>query len=886
MKKLLTRILTISLLVSFFFASSPLTFAYASEVVGGAIETEGAQDDDEEAEESEQENNENEEGTDEATEGGDESINEEGADEEETNENEETEEINEGDEEEGGDEQVEALSLTTEEEESSEGEEDSITESTDADIINENTAEVVNEIESASNTGGNVVDETAEVDAGEEGGDEESVEEPELEEDEVETNETAIIETGDSLSAVNLVNLLNTNISDSEGLILFLQSLVDSGYSLDLRDFAYLFDEDALVEGCGELVCGVTEGSIVVHNSNDVSIINTVKVSASTGDNTGYSDGTAIINTGDAYASANILNIANTNIVGSKYLILNFDSFGDFSGDIVFPSAVALQKFFTAGVGAGAGGLDIENENNVEVLNAVGTSADTGNNTANSDDTAAIETGKASAYSNIFNQLNTNLFNSGNFSVVFRVHGDWIGDVFSLPEGVSYGGDGGAFFFDVSGGTTHSSLGVGSVSIQNTNNAYIENNILVSAETGGNMVIGEDGALISTGDAYASANITNVANTNIIGQNWILAIINIFGDFTGNVSFGKPDLWVGERIEVGRNVKNGSELNYIYTITNNGDTAATGVELVDLFNIDFVNPLSFFGDATRDGDEIIWNIGTLGVGETVEIGFTGETHSLPYGETEIINNVRVSAHEPDENTDDNSDTATVRAYVERPQKRGQLFETTVLTSSVEEVLTALTVLRTNSATDTVSTGEEVTYTLVVTNVSDESVYNTVLTDELHSPRGEVLHTEIYLLGEVFPGEKVTIEYTVLFDESFESGVYASHATLVGSEEEDSLEIRSASYADYVTFQKTPPPAEPTRVEPVVARTTSVPLVDLSGLIPVAHAANSIEGDGVISSQAASLGLLGLNTNHLVFIIVVLYLAYIGTQKRYRYDERV
>jgi uncharacterized repeat protein (TIGR01451 family) len=448
--------------------------------------------------------------------------------------------------------------------------------------------------------------------------------------------------------------------------------------------------------------------------------------------------------------------------------------------------------------------------------------------------------------------------------------------------GVSYTEGGGTHFFEMYGGgqNPQSTFAGDSVVVENSNNAYIENNVFVSAQTGGNTALGEDGAFISTGDAYASANITNIANTNIIGQNWLLAIINIFGDFNGDVAFGRPDLWIGERVETGRSVRNGSKLSYFYTITNNGDTTATDIRIADAFSREFISPIDFFGNGFLDDDEIVWVLDSLAPGETVEVGYRGEVQNAPYGETEITNEVEVSSYETDENTRDNRDTATVFAYVQPPQKKSQMIGPEVLGVSVSnEELTGLTLERRNSATESVTTGQEVTYTIVVRNTGEESVYDTVLADELRAPNGEIIHTEVYLLGEVLAGEEITIEYTVLFDESFEVGAYTSSAIVTGQESENSPEQMTPASLDYVNYIGILPPSIPAQTEQV--RRQYAPVFDLSGFIRTAEASSggSAQLAGMTSTQAASIGVLGMNTNHLLLFILLVYLAYTANQHR-------
>jgi uncharacterized repeat protein (TIGR01451 family) len=719
------------------------------------------------------------------------------------------------------------------------------------DIKNENVAEVTNDVMSASNTGDNVVASEGEENAG---GD-------------------ATIVTGDSLAAVTVVNALNLNVIESQGFILFLQNILGShNLNLDLREHGFLFGGNS-APPCDSLVCG--DGTeLRIANSNDLHIINTVEVGANTGGNTASGDN-AEIRTGNAYASANILNLANTNIIDSRYLFLFFDSFGNYTGDIVLPSWTALERFFSSGSGISQNSVSVTNNNIATVVNNVTTSSDTGNNVAEGTG-ATVLTGNASSLTSVFNKLNTNIFDSGNFSVIFRVHGNWSGGVFSVPDGIVHTQGGPGFFsFTGSGrsGGAHS-LASDRVTIQNSNNARIENNVVVTSTTGGNTAIGEDGDLISTGDAYASASVTNVANLNIIGRNWLFALINILGDFTGNISFGRPDLWVGGRVSTPGNPTNGSVVEYTYTITNKGDTAATSVSLRDLFASNFIEFVDSPNGARLEGDSIVWNIGSLAPGATIEVGYRGRVKNAPHGETSITNSVIVSAHEPDENASDNRETTSLIVRVSPPPSPSGQFLNARTSAVLSQVAKPMLLLeRSNRTGGTVRVGDEVTYTLVVTNAGEESLYDVVLTDDLRGPSGEIIHTEKYPLGEVLPNEEITIEYTVLFDESFPYGIYWSSATVtavdrLGMNVTTNPAIDVVNLIERVLTPNTPTittnagePAEP-----------NMPLIDLSQLAPIAHAAPPVNED-TLSNQAASVGLLGLDLYHYALIILLLLLAY-------------
>ncbi len=72
--------------------------------------------------------------------------------------------------------------------------------------------------------------------------------------------------------------------------------------------------------------------------------------------------------------------------------------------------------------------------------------------------------------------------------------------------------------------------------VSTTNTAVIENNISTSANTGGNTSTSISGnSQIHTGDAIAISNVTNVANTNIVGSNFLYSQINITAPSNANI---------------------------------------------------------------------------------------------------------------------------------------------------------------------------------------------------------------------------------------------------------------------------------------------------------------------------------------------------------------
>ena len=596
-------------------------------------------------------------------------------------------------------------------------------------------------------------------------------------------NEDTIIDTGDAYATANVVNVVNTNIFNSHGFIVFLNSFMSSDSDLDLRDRGWL-EAPGDSGRCGVYECESISSlyaSLYIGNNNTAEITNSVVVRSSTGGNeSSGNSGDSIISTGDAYAAANVVNIVNTNIVNSNYLVLTFNNFGDWGGDIVFPAKEAFKNLF-GGVNStvcGGSSLEVTNNNEAVVENNIVTTADTGNNEASGNGgDSVIVTGDAVASTNVVNEINTNILCETSFAVVFRVHGSWAGNIFGAPDNVSWEktptgleiyGDG--LLGDVSEECDECG---GSIEVNNNNSANIKNDIQVFALTGDNKIEGGGGnAIIETGNAYAATNIVNVANTNIIGRNWILAIINIFGDWDGDVAFGRPDLWIGASAEVANSpARIGNRIVYNFTIMNNGDADATEVRLTSLFDIHQIIPT--VGNYDDDGEGMLsWVLGTIPAGGSIEVFFESEVaQSLGDGQTTITNTATIESLETDNNDSDNTDTVTILA------QNGDLNSSGSSGNSrgPREPHPKFRISKINAAESDVHPGDLVDYDITLINEGLGSAYNTILTDTLRDPEGNVINEEVWDLGEVFADEEITITYTMEFNPDAEFGVYTNSA---------------------------------------------------------------------------------------------------------------
>lgn len=568
-------------------------------------------------------------------------------------------------------------------------------------------------------------------------------------------DDTALIVTGDAIAYANIVNIVNTNIFNSNGAIGFFNEVLGVD-SIDLRDaFSVLDDTNAVSTlPCSASVCD-TEYTITT--SNTALITNDVIVRADSGGNVGGNEST--IYTGDAYATANIFNLANTTISDSQYLLIAFNNFGDYGGDIVLPSADALKTLFSAN--GNSLNTIITNTNSATIKNTLTVSANTGDNSSSG---GTIVAGDAYSDTSVQNVVNTNLFGGSDFLLALRVHGDWAGEIFGLPENISWTEtEHGIVLYNID---SYDSGFENGTTVDTTNTATIQNNVSVFALTGANKVEGP--GIIQTGDAYASTNITNITNTNILGQNWALLVFDIFGNWSGDLAFGRPDLWIGgSASSPNTTIMPGAEVTYTYTVTNNGDAMATNVTLDHHFN---GNEIVYVSDSskvqyTNDGAHGIWSLGTIAPHETKIIQFTTNVHhELDRAKREIVSKATVRAYETDADTSDNTEFLSI--YSGRDGGSNGASKPARIT------------LNKTSNVEAVTPGGSAGYSITVTNKGGP-LYKSILRDVLRNEAGATTSVQYWDLGTIHPNETISVTYTMEFADDTTFGTYTNSADVVG-----------------------------------------------------------------------------------------------------------
>jgi uncharacterized repeat protein (TIGR01451 family) len=364
--------------------------------------------------------------------------------------------------------------------------------------------------------------------------------------------------------------------------------------------------------------------------------------------------------------------------------------------------------------------------------------------------------------------------------VMLRVHGDWSGEVYGIPDGMNWSriGDMVYLYSDELGGTfsqngfnEESNNGFSNqTTISNENNAVIKNNVDVFAMTGGNT--GRNNSAISTGNAYATANIMNISNTNIIGRNVLFALLNVFGNWNGNITFGRPDLWIGGRAySSSPNPQVGNEIVYSFTVENNGDLESTNTSISGYLHEGLTIGASSH-EYTIDKNRILkFNIGSIFPGEhkTLILTTVLNGNALPSGKTTIIPmEFTVKGTEKDENSIDNIEYVSF-AVGRNPERGG--FGGPQPTPSPK-----LTVQK-SSLAESVVAGKASDYKIIITNEGGGEAYSSILIDTLKDKNGIIINQETWDLGTILPGEEIIVDYSVLFATSTKEGFYTNFAEI-------------------------------------------------------------------------------------------------------------
>jgi hypothetical protein len=563
---------------------------------------------------------------------------------------------------------------------------------------------------------------------------------------------TSTVVTGDAAAISNITNVLNVNLTDSQGLVEFLNLIAP---------YVGTINFSGITTGC----VGCQTGNLSVLNNNSSTLSNDLSTSASSGANTVNGNGT--IDTGNAFAVSNLVNIDNANFTNSNYLLVVFNTASDVNGDIVLPGKDFFNASSTTGVNADSSTPQaITNNNSSTIVNNLDVQAATGNNSSTGSGT--IATGNAATAANILNFANTNVTNGQPVVVLVRVFGTWNGSVMSAPAGLYWQQTPDGLI--LAGSAAQSVFSTSTTSSVNTNNASVSNSVKVYALTGTNELKGN--GTINTGNAAAAGNIINILNTNVVGKNVLLALVNIFGNWNGNLAFGRPDLWVGAQANMDISpLQIGEPVHYTVTVANRGSADATNVHITaadsglhmttitDLGDGTLTDSTSTTGVISNPTSSIYWDVPILPAGTSKTFTYTETMGSSAVSAGQFTETVTAAEHENDASMIDNTDSISFQTGWFRS---GNVHDSDLYVTEI------------NSAASSTLPGSIVHYTLTLGNKIDGGIANGVtLYQTLKGPDGKIISGNTKHIGQLYPGNKVKLSWDAQFPADASSGIYVS-----------------------------------------------------------------------------------------------------------------
>ncbi len=281
--------------------------------------------------------------------------------------------------------------------------------------------------------------------------------------------------------------------------------------------------------------------SLEIVNKNDGDLTNTVVVEAVTGNSQIVSSGFAQLETGDAVALLNLINLLNLNFVNSGFKVLTLDDLNELGKTL---DLNALWDELQQQLGVTGEETSIENTNDGVLTNDAVVKAVSGNNTVVGGEGGAMTTGDSTALGNIFNLVNANLVDSRLLFAFVNLIGSGSSDLI-LPNPEKFVAENGT-----GGGVTETT---------SDNTATVTDTLGVEAVSSG------------TGDAASAANNITMANLDLYYTSHFFFLINNLGGWTGKVlNWGTPG-----------SIFTQDEVTHLYSLTSVGVGGGVGPSITN-----------------------------------------------------------------------------------------------------------------------------------------------------------------------------------------------------------------------------------------------------------------------------------------------------------------
>lgn len=451
-----------------------------------------------------------------------------------------------------------------------------------------------------------------------------------------------------------------------------------------------------------------------------------------------------------------------------------------------------------------------------------------------SDDLANIQTGESLATNTIINQANTNIVSSNYTENIINIEGTQTEDINLLQQ-----------FQQLLDKQKENLPQFGLTSVENSNLAIINTLAGATANTGNNLIESEENsnALISTGNAIAQTNIVNIVNQNIVGNTWVFSVINVFGDWLGNLILPGEGLLTTSQDEMPSNLEvsnsNNSEIsNKAVALAESGENTisnstsasiSTGSATSDsnvktIANTNIVQNNWFFllinNMGAWTGKTLGWNQNAQAFQEVYEYQFQADpmsqiASSFPsllsvFNDNNAdISNTAVSISTTGENSVQNGEQANIKsgdAYAK--SDIFNLINTNIVGNNWMFTIVNITgqwkgdtifaypdlTLKIDDEKETIYSGDNMTYTISCENLGQAEAkdvqLNVQLPAQLQYVSGDNLTMKIDSLGA---GEKKSFNITVTADQNINESVNVqTSATISTVTKEPELSNNTAS----------------------------------------------------------------------------------------------
>lgn len=291
-------------------------------------------------------------------------------------------------------------------------------------------------------------------------------------------------------------------------------------------------------------------------NSSDSAAETQVDAGLITGSNdTSYNTGNGLNSSGEVDASVGIVNSNNSNIEGP--VASGMVSGQNASGDLDITKLLDLglvQSASNADTGANSENqafIDLINKiifqsaDTYSIANNLPINIDTGNNQASyNTGNGIVDTGDVNLSINIWNFVSS--FLTGGLTLgLFNIFGDYNGNIV-VPEGSGYGTGGFVYVSSAENNNTGadssntaSSSADNKTTVLNNDQTGIKNRIPIDINTGQNEAVLNTGdGAVNSGDVTLKSNVISIIGAVFNGENWYLVLVNVLGDWAGNVFGG------------------------------------------------------------------------------------------------------------------------------------------------------------------------------------------------------------------------------------------------------------------------------------------------------------------------------------------------------------